>query len=262
MNVQARDASTVVLMRDGNTGGPEILLVKRNSKADFAAGVYVFPGGMLETADAEMEECLSGVEEALAQIPEGLTREKFIGLMVAAIRETFEEAGILLAEAYSGAPLAEGIEKIEAFRESRKKLIDGSLSFKDFLVKHNLRLPLNKLVYLAHWITPEGQPKRFDTRFFLIGVSAGTEAVTDNQEVSLPVWLTPQAALEARESGDLGMMPPTYKNIERLKDYASVEEALAEEKLKKVPEILPKMKTVQGGGFEIILPSDPEYSTL
>jgi len=204
-NVPARPAvphpsATVVLMREGEDG-PEVLLLRRNRATGFVPGAYVFPGGRVDAADGE---------DALAERWDGLTRGAAAGRLGiapdadppaiayygAALREAVEETGLL-----AGVVAANGPPGGEVVREAREALLGGGASFAAVLGKLGARLDGGAVEYIAHWITPEVEPRRYDTRFFAARVPAGSNAVYDEREMTDAVWLTPRAALDGTGAG-------------------------------------------------------------
>jgi len=264
--VTPRPASTLVLMRDSTTGGqPEVLMVERSSGADFAAGAYVFPGGGLEPADMtptalELSPALAAGQagQALASATSDL---EALGYFVAAIRETFEEVGILLAQPAGGAARGIAAEQRAALAEARAKMNRGELSFLDWMATRQWVLSTERLVYFAHWVTPEVAPKRFDTRFFLAPAPKGMEAAHNAQEVVSHRWVTAAGALEAWRQQRIFMIEPTVKNLELLAAFPSTEAALHGLRGKPVPRIMPKMVFDAQGKRVIVFPWDPEYET-
>lgn len=256
----ARPAATIVLLRDqpDQPAGPEVLLLRRSSRSGFAASAWVFPGGVVDRTDAAVPDgTWTGIDpEALApafDLPPG----EVLALHVAAIRETFEEAGLLLATRADGSPpdLAD-----PALEDARRLLNDrdAHLDWGAFCADHGLVMQLGAVAYLAHWITPIQEPRRYDTRFFLAAVPPGAEAAPDDVETTQARWLTPRAALD---DDDVAMIFPTIRTLEGLLDVRSADEAVARARA------LPAVTTVQphivldddGRPTDIILPDDPRY---
>lgn len=217
--VEPADAATVLLVRDA-ADGPELLMLRRSSRAAFAPGVHVFPGGRVEEKDRapDMASLCAGLDDAGASRLLGLERGG-LGYWVAAIRECYEEAGILLAD--SEGPGSAGLG--EGWREA---LIDGSATLGSVCRHQGLHLGTDRLLYFCRWITPAGLPRRFDTRFFMARVAAGQTASACERETFEPDWLRPEQALEAFRSGRIRMIHPTLKTLEALTGYASAEAML------------------------------------
>lgn len=218
-----RDAATVVLVRDA-AAGPELLMLKRTSRTAFGPGAYVFPGGAIDRADADPAwlALAPGFDPAAAGHRLGDSKAPW-QYAVAAVRECFEEAGVLLAEPPPG-----GAWPSEAsLDQARAQLNAGALDFHAFCTEQDLRLPLADLVYYSHWITPPGQPRRFSTRFFMALAPAGQEGVHDGSETVDSCWITPAAALAAWKAGEFRMILPTVKQLEFLQNMDSAEAMLA-----------------------------------
>jgi 8-oxo-dGTP pyrophosphatase MutT (NUDIX family) len=279
-----RPAATVVLMRDraggaGRRGRPEVLLVERHGASAFGAGAYVFPGGIVEPGDGgpEAARLSPGLTpaQAAARMPDLADPHAALGHFVAAIRETFEEALVLLAEAPEGAqaaPAPEGAqaapapERAQAALPStaeleavRARLHAGTAEFVPWLAQQGLRLATQRLVYFAHWITPEGVPLRFSARFFLVRAPEGAEVVPDRQEVLQHRWLEPAEAIAMRARGAIHLMDPTVRNLELLGRFASTEEAVRELGRREVRAIQPKLRRNADGTRRILYPWDPDY---
>ena len=261
MEVIARDASTVVLMRDRDEGAgpPEVLLMRRHAKANFGAGAYVFPGGMLEPQDysPDVLALASGmsVAEAAREMPDVQPAERALGLRIAAFRETFEEAGALLGRRQNG----------DWFHPSGEeaRLMQSARDDEDYyaLVRQlGLRLPMDNLVYFGHWITPVCRPVRFDTRFFLLPVTEHLDAMPDHQEVFDDKWVTPAEAVEQQARGELRLMNPTLVNLSWLAAYGSTMEAVEALREKTVETIMPRVVTMPDGRERIIQPWDEDYA--
>jgi 8-oxo-dGTP pyrophosphatase MutT (NUDIX family) len=279
-----RPAATVVLMRDraggaGRRGRPEVLLVERHGASAFGAGAYVFPGGIVEPGDGgpEAARLSPGLTpaQAAARMPDLADPHAALGHFVAAIRETFEEALVLLAEAPEGAqaaPAPEGAqaapapERAQAALPStaeleavRARLHAGTAEFVPWLAQQGLRLATQRLVYFAHWITPEGVPLRFSARFFLVRAPEGAEVVPDRQEVLQHRWLEPAEAIAMRARGAIHLMDPTVRNLELLGRFASTDEAVRELGRREVRAIQPKLRRNADGTRRILYPWDPDY---
>ncbi|MCY3678100.1 MAG: NUDIX hydrolase [Gemmatimonadetes bacterium] len=231
-------SATVVLMREGE-GGPEVLLLRRNRATGFVPGAYVFPGGRVDAADGE---------DALAERWDGLTRGAAAGRLGiapdadppaiayygAALREAIEETGLL-----AGVVAANGPPHDDAVREAREALLGGGASFAAVLRQLGARLDGGAVEYIAHWVTPEVEPRRYDTRFFAARVPAGSKAVYDRREMTDAVWLTPRAALDRHRRGGLPMIFPTIRTLEDLCDFVSVEELLTHYRARAIERVQP-----------------------
>lgn len=226
-----RPAVTVVLVRDGETG-LEVLLLRRNPRLSFAAGRYVFPGGSVEPSDAE-EPPWSG---AAPQLPSVVT---------AAVRETFEECGVLLA--VDGEGQAATVDDDSGWEEDRVALEAASVSLAAVLRRRGLAVDASLLAPLAHWVTPTVEKRRFDTRFLIAALPHGQEAREIIGEADLHVWMRPDDALAAR----LPLMPPTRAMLEELEAESSATEAVARPRT--FERIEPRVRLV-GDKLELLLP--------
>ena len=266
--VQPREAATLVLMRERTDGysRPELLMVRRHSRDAFAAGAYVFPGGALEQADSarrsmNLAHGLSP-EEAKRSLDSEASADKALGYFVAAIRETFEEVGVLLAKTAEGQRwYPDETHRIEADK-ARIEMRDGQTNFTDWVAARGLRLATDNLTYFAHWVTPESRPKRFDTRFFLAEAAPGHNVRPDQREIVGHRWLTAREALDEEKAGKIKMVSVTVKNLELLETFASTDAAISELRNRRVPLVRPKLIPLADGGLRAVHPGDPEYDAL
>jgi 8-oxo-dGTP pyrophosphatase MutT (NUDIX family) len=262
--VVPRPASTIMVVRDGagRDGRLEVLMLRRNLRADFVGGAYVFPGGSLDALDggAEAEALADGLDDREASRRIGVPAGG-LAYWVAAVRECFEEAGVLLARRAGGGPTVSFAEPDEAarFLRHRDGLNAGTATFVRVLREEALRLALDRIAYVAHWITPEGSPRRYDTRFFVAAAPAGQVAAHDAGETISDVWVRPAEALARHRSGEMAMILPTIRNLEVLAAFGTAAEALdAARDLRDVPAMLPRV-VVGAGGPALLLPGDPGY---
>ncbi|MBU2053784.1 MAG: NUDIX hydrolase [Proteobacteria bacterium] len=262
-----RDAATVILLCDRTDGTYEVFLMRRHRNQAFMGGAFVFPGGHLDAADADpgLAACIGGLSPAdarrLLQEPD-IPETTALGLFMAAIRETFEEAGILLARDAAGRPvdLAEP-ETAARFADYRLELHGGRLSLAEMARRENLRYAPDLLVPYSHWITPEIEARRFDTRFFLARFPERQVAVHDRMELTESLWMTPAAALAEHGAGRIVLMPPTLKTIEELLAFSSTEGLFTAARSRRIHPILPEVFRT-ADSFGIRLPSDSEYSRV
>ncbi|MBI4628105.1 MAG: NUDIX domain-containing protein, partial [Candidatus Rokubacteria bacterium] len=221
-------AATLVLLRDHPDGAFDVLLIRRHTASRFAAGDFVFPGGKIEEDDNPDDAAAwcAGLDPARAARVLGLEADPRAALRywIGAIRETFEEAGILLASGPGGAPVPVGEPRFTAYRRACQA---DNRAFWEMVRAERLTLATGGLVYFAHWITPDTQPLRFDTRFFAAPAPAGQDAVADEREITEVRWLTPRAALDASGRGELSLRRPTMTNLALFDGAASAAEALA-----------------------------------
>lgn len=249
-----RPAATLVLLRDGERG-PEVLLLQRARTAGFVPGAYVFPGGRVDGADASpsLVARLDGLDAERAarrlELPDG--EPPALAYYLAAIREAFEETGILVGHDARGEPPPTAAEDagVDALRDD---LMEDRITFADVLDRLACRLDGAAVEYLAHWITPEPEPRRFDTRFFAARVRPGARAVVDPREMTDAVWVTPAAALSRNQEGSLPMVFPTLRTLEDLSSFRSVDAVLSDLRTRRIPAILPRLVvTPTGIGLEV-----------
>lgn len=239
-----RPAATAVLMRD-TEAGPELLLLKRLRSAGFVPGAYVFPGGRVDEADSD-----SGLVALLGPTPRGPAAAYWL----AAVREVFEETGVLLARGEDGAAPADARADADVARW-REALLTDEATLLDVLHDLRLRPDISRMVYCSHWITPVAEPKRYDTRFFLAELPDGRLVSPDEREMADALWITPADALRQFQRGELPMVFPTVKTIQLLSAYDGVDAMLAAFRGVDVSPILPRLvRTADGIG--IVMPDD------
>jgi 8-oxo-dGTP pyrophosphatase MutT (NUDIX family) len=236
--VAPRPAATVVLLRDGRDG-PEAYLQRRPMHLGFAGGLWVFPGGRVDEADRDpaVDASWTGPSPATWAERLGLPLAEARGHVVAACRETLEEAGLLLAEPAPGA---------KQLADARRELLAGALGFAELLAGLGVRLDADRLRYWAWWVTPEAETRRYDTRFFVAGLPADAAVTAHPAEVERERWL-PVAA--AADDQSLPMLPPTRYSLRDLAGFASVAEALAAGGDRPVERILPVLD-----GANLVMP--------
>ncbi len=259
-----RPAATVMLIRDIENEAFEVFMLQRTLNAAFAGGMYVFPGGRVDELDGieELEQLCDGLDDkhasGLLQIPSG-----GLAYWVAAIRECFEEAGVLLARNSQTKQLVAFDEPtiIKRFDEARLKIHDSSLSMINLCRSENLSLVTDSIHYVSHWITPVGEARRFDTRFFVARAPESQEPLHDSQETIASLWVQPQDALDKLARGELAMFPPTSENLKFLANFKTTDEVLAAAKKVSNPvAILPRLRTNSDGKvIGVLMPSDPDY---
>jgi|YNPNPStandDraft_1061719.scaffolds.fasta_scaffold01355_7 8-oxo-dGTP pyrophosphatase MutT (NUDIX family) len=260
-----RDAATVILVREPAGRPFEVFLMRRHKDQDFMGGAYVFPGGRLDEEDcdpdlAALSEGLSPEEARRRLQEEALPPARALGLFLAALRETFEEAGILLARDSSG-KVVEMRDGADAgrFASYRLALHDRRLTLAELARKENLRYALDLLFPYAHWITPEVEIRRFDTRFFVARQPDGQWPVHDTIEMTKSVWVRPAEALERYEAGEILLMPPTLKTLDELSRFRTAEDLFEHVQARKIEPLLPQAFSFEGG-YGIRLPYDPQYT--
>jgi 8-oxo-dGTP pyrophosphatase MutT (NUDIX family) len=224
---EPRDASTVVLLRqgDGAPGGLEVYLLRRHVDMAFAAGMCVFPGGGVDKRDFDADVGWVGPTPAEWAAVMGPDEAFARALVCAAVRETFEESGVLLAGPTS-ATLVEDTTG-EDWEEDRRRLEAREVSFTSFLERRGLRLRTDLLRLWGSWVTPVFEPRRFHARFFLAEMPAGQVTRDVSTESDQVVWLPVREAIRAVDAEEMLMLPPTYVTCMEVHDFAHPAEALA-----------------------------------
>src|ERR1700722_1727832 len=222
-----RPAATVITVRDG-VNGYEILMLRRNLNSDFVGGAYVFPGGRVDETDAGARAAgLSfGLDDGEASRRLGL-ESGGLAYYVACLRELFEEAGLLVVCTRDGAPFHLSDDAtIQRLSISRRDVNAGTLDFLEMLEREDFVLDLRGLEYVAHWVTPTGFSRRFDTRFFVVMAPVDQVATHDAGETVADQWIRPLDALDAHVRGELEMMPPTISNLKAIAHLSTAHEVL------------------------------------
>lgn len=241
-------AATVLLLRDSPS--LEVLMVERHANIGFAGGALVFPGGRIDPGDRN---------PAWAEHSAGCDRQLLAG-EVAAIREAFEEAGILLArDASAGpdAPLIDG-ERAAALGEWRAVVEKDDAQFLELIRRENLSLACDKLCLFAHWIAPPGLHKRFDTLFFAAACPPGQEAREDGNEATEALWIAPEDAIAARQRGERKIIFPTLCNLRLLGSSTAVSDVFAFAGERKIAPIQPTIEMRDGAPW-LCIPQDMGY---
>ena len=264
LSVPIRPAATVMLVRDHPTNGLEVFMLQRTLQAVFAKGMYVFPGGRVDAVDNgfELETVCDGLSDVEASTLLGVPAGG-LGFWVAAIRECFEEAGVLLARSVVSNDIVrfDDETKIARFNVARHAVHDGKLSLIQLCEQEQLRLVTDNIHYVSHWVTPVGEPRRFDTRFFIARAPDAQEPLHDDNETIASLWVAPAEALAMHKRGELAMIPPTTSNLEFLVPHATADGALqAAQKIGMPTTILPQLKTnADGKVIGISMPGDVDY---
>ncbi len=240
--VVPRSAAAVVLLRDGERGA-EVFMVRRHVRSEFVPDVYVFPGGTVKGDDAATERtpgrCAPVEESASAATALGT------GFRVAALRECFEEAGVLLARR-DGITLALTPDDLPRFTAYRQALNDRTLGLGAIGEREGLVLSTDGLLHWAHWITPEPFPMRFDTHFFLATMPVEQQAAHDEFETTASAWITPAAALDRFEHGDFPLVFATIHQLRALQGSATVDDVRGRFASAVVRTIQPRVVTTDG----------------
>ncbi|HEY5103899.1 MAG TPA: hypothetical protein VII65_02530 [Acidimicrobiales bacterium] len=220
-----RPAATVMTLRD-SVNGYEILMLRRNIRSEFMAGAYVFPGGGVDVNDANTERPAIGRDDASASLRLGLASGG-LAYYVACLRELFEEAGLLIACDENGVSVNfSDTEDVKRMAAHRRSVNAGETDFLSMMRDEGLWLDLRGVEYVAHWITPIGMPRRYDTRFFVALAPPGQVATHDAGETVADQWVRPRDALEAHGRGEFDILFPTVRNLEAIADFSSAVEVL------------------------------------
>lgn len=249
---QPHPAATVMLLREGDDG-VEVFMIVRHHKSDVHAGALVFPGGRVDDEDYEL-----AVDPAVFPTQDGMDAVA-AALRVAAVRETFEECGILLARARGEEALVtpERLKDIEAAH--RAPMMHGERTFGAILAAEDLVLAPETMVYFAHWITPERSTKRFDTHFFLAAAPTGQVALHDGYEAVDSVWIAPATALENARTGTYQLRFPTQMNLQKLDRHRSCSAALDAARDSRVVTVMTKQERSRDGKRVLRIPLEAGY---
>lgn len=264
-SVPVRPAATVMLVRDG-TDGLEVFMLQRTLSAAFARGQYVFPGGKVDDADhgEAFEPICDGLDDDEASALMGM-RSGGLAWLVAAIRECFEEAGVLLARRSDDHEVVRFSDPatIDRFNTARHAIHEGERSLADVCVEEELLLLTDRIHLVDHWVTPMGERRRFDTRFFLAAAPAEQEPLHDDKETIASLWVRPSDALGMWRAGELQMFPPTVAALEFLLPHADVAAAMAAGAAVGVPPVVTPRIVLDGDGRVVGIrrPGDPDYDS-
>ncbi|WP_433352230.1 NUDIX hydrolase [Microtetraspora malaysiensis] len=237
--VPARDAATVVVLRDSPL---EVYLLRRKATMAFAAGAYVFPGGSVDPRDADHAVAWAGPSPREWGAVFGADERTARGLVCAAVRETFEESGVLLAGPSATTIVADTTG--DDWEADRVALIAHELSFAEFLDRRGLVLRSDLLRPWAHWITPEIETRRFDTRFFVAALPPGQRTRDVGGEADMVAWMPPAAALDRAAAGEIMLMPPTFTTLTELSAFEAVDDVLRADRV--ITTVQPSAAEVDG----------------
>src|ERR1700687_1177521 len=252
--VTPRPASTILLLRDSAStkGEVEVFMMVRHYEIDFNSGALVFPGGSVDKGDREIiarPELYSGG---------GGWEATALAFGIAGIGETFEESGILLAHPRGSNALVDAKRAGEIEAATRTALCEGKTTFLKVLTDNGMLLALDELVPYAHWITPEGMPKRFDTWFFLAAAPPEQAGAHDGKESTDSIWVSPREAVAGGESGRFKLPFPTTRNLIKLGKQRTVQAALDDRRGKPIVTVMPVM-TQLNGGRQLRIPREAGY---
>jgi 8-oxo-dGTP pyrophosphatase MutT (NUDIX family) len=249
----ALPASTVVLLRSASPF--EVFLVRRSDSIAFMGGAHVFPGGRVDPSDEIVDVDVVATETGpaiarMADVPANIA----IAQHVAALRELFEEAGVLLARPLTAI-------SINRLKTDRRELLAGRISFPEVIRRERLRLAFDQLAYFAHWVTPEIEIRRFDTRFFIARAPEGQTPIHDEGETSHSEWVTPTAALERCRAALIALPPPTWTTLSMLARFDSIDAVFDWAQRKLVPRVQPRFEK-RGDRTLLFYPGDPMYPAV
>lgn len=245
-------AATVMLLRDGDDG-MEVFMVVRHHESDVHAGALVFPGGRIDPEDDDLAvddsvfPAQAGVDVAMA------------ALLVGAIRETFEECGVLLARARGEEALVSAARLSDIEAKHRAAMVRGERTFGGILAAENLVLAPDTMVHFANWITPERRPKRFDTHFFLAAAPFDQVALHDGVEAVESVWIAPGTALERAKAGTYDLRFPTEMNLQKLGRHGSSAAAMDAARGSRVVTVITKQERAGNGVRFLRIPLEADY---
>ena len=254
-----RPASTVMVVRAGKVA-LEVLMLRRSLESEFVRGAYVFPGGAVDPADTDPEllgRCTGRTDADASAVLE--LGSGGLAYWVSAFRECFEEAGMLVAGRADGLALNFDDPDVEArFVDHRRALNAGERSFLEICRAEDLTLPADSVYYVGHWITPEGPPRRYDTRFFAALAPGGQTAGHDEVETIDHMWVGPDDALARHEAGEIELLFPTIWNLRLLAQYRTPGALVASvSSFGTIPTIEPNLVLDEHGRRQVIVPLEP-----
>ena len=243
-----KDASTVIVLRQGDAG-LETFMLCRHHRSGFMGGAHVFPGGKVDDADCN-PQWASRIDRSPEEITERLGETdatRGLGLLVAGVRETFEEAGLLLASHATSSDL----------QEVRQELLRGA-PFWNLAETIDMRIDAIALSPYARWVTPEMESRRFDTRFYVATAPEDQHATHDGSETTSALWLRPAQGLDDMIAGKIKLAPPTVRTLRWLAEFESVDAVVKNALSRKPPLVRPQLVSRDGGWF-LALPGDPAH---
>ena len=247
-HVTPRPAATVVILRDA-PAGPEVFMVVRHHEIDFASGALVFPGGKVDKPDSD---------------PFWQDRAPKVGaapdhaFWIAAARETFEEAGLLLARKRGAKTLLSQHDTHRIIGAYRAKLLKNEGTFADMIRGEDLEIATDVMVHYAHWITPTGVPKRFDTHFLMVAAPADQIGAADGSESVDGLWISPAQAIADADAGKRTLVPATRMNLSKITPFKTVAEAMAATRASKVVTVQPLVER-RPDGRAVKIPIEAGY---
>ena len=258
-SVPVRDAATVMLLRDGDRG-LEVCMLQRNLDSDFVGGAFVFPGGGVDDGDAAADlgsVCIGRSDEDASRLVGA--RNGGLAYWVAAVRESFEEAGVLLARNADGEVVSFEDPRVARRFEAHRRAVDsGERRLADVCREERLQLDVGAMHYFSRWVTPLGAPRRYDTLFFVAAAPEGQVPLHDDREVIGTRWVTPAEALEDHGAGRITLIFPTVRTLVALDRFERAGDVLAHAAAQERVDAVVPMLRDEGDGLRIVLPGDPE----
>ncbi|MEU1296903.1 NUDIX hydrolase [Streptomyces sp. NPDC005840] len=256
--VVPRRAATVMLLKDGGAGaGPSVHMLRRRASMAFAGGAYAYPGGGVDPRDEERGIRWAGPTRAWWARRLDVDEVAAQAIVCAAVRETYEEAGVLLAGATPDTVV--GDTTGADWEADRADLVDRKVSFAEFLDRRGLVLRSDLLGAWTRWITPEFEARRYDTFFFVAALPPGQRTRNASTEADRTVWIRPGEAVAGYERGDLLMMPPTLATLRQLAPYAAAADALADAPARDLTPVLARAR-LEDGGIVLTWPGHDEFT--
>jgi 8-oxo-dGTP pyrophosphatase MutT (NUDIX family) len=245
-----RQAATVLLLRDG-AAGLEVYLLRRTQGMPFAGGMSAYPGGGVDERDGDTDLAWVGPPPAAWAAAFGCDERLARELVCAAVRETFEEAGVLLAGPTDGSGVVPDVSG-DDWERQRQALLARELSLAELLAGRGLALRADLLRPFAHWITPPPEPRRYDTKFFAALLPVGQEARDLSTEADEAVWTTPAVALKEHAGGARPMLPPTIHTLGQLEPFPDAAAALAGSPPAPLEPIIPTFEQTADGNYAVL----------
>jgi 8-oxo-dGTP pyrophosphatase MutT (NUDIX family) len=256
--VTPRDAATVILARQVDPASFECFMVRRHVSSDFAPDVYVFPGGKVDPDDRD-PSLLRHIESDILRPTEVDFTDGDLGYRIAALRELFEEAGVVLAVDSTGTMVRVTPDAAERYAEYRGRLRSGATTLQAIAEQEGIRYTPGMLIPFSRWITPTTFPRRYDTRFFMALQPEGQEPLHDDVETTAGRWIAPAAALELYRQGEFPLVFATEKHLERLASYPSLSAVIQTVRPDDLQPVMPR-PVDRNGVTEFLLPGDEGYA--
>jgi len=261
--VVPRPAATVILARNVSDG-IEVFMMERTTAVEFAKGMHVFPGGALDRTDhhPEIASLCVGLDDKAASETLGI-EQGGLAYWIAAIRECFEESGLLLGYRGNDQLLQLASDEADRLAALRLEMAQSRLSFIDILLKEQVKAATDRIAYYSHWVTQAGRPRRYDTRFFVAQAPEGQTALEDNHETVGQIWVRPDQAIDLHRSGALNLMFPTIKTLESLAPFKYVEELLEYARKPRPKQMMAPVAGMDRTGVShMLIPGDFAYAEI